>query len=239
MDAVRHPGVSGAGDHSVQGTRQGGRLVGAGSVSTGVRRSTCRRSDQSAHSSRCCSYCILASPFPVLCFVGVLIFEMLAGYPPFYDENPFGIYQKILKGVIDFPRHMDPLAKDLIKKLLTADRTKRFGCLHAGAEDIKSAWTAHRWRASAGDHNQDGWLMLTCVCSPCVRVVRGCDRTHKWFSKVDWVALFNRTIKPPFVPAFRAPNDTSNFDRYPDSREGAAATQTQLNEKEKLLFADF
>jgi serine/threonine protein kinase len=24
---------------------------------------------------------------------GVLIFEMLAGYPPFYDENPFGIYK--------------------------------------------------------------------------------------------------------------------------------------------------
>ena len=27
--------------------------------------------------------------------IGVLIYEMLAGYPPFYDENPFGIYQLI------------------------------------------------------------------------------------------------------------------------------------------------
>lgn len=35
--------------------------------------------------------------------LGVLIFEMLAGYPPFYDENPFGIYQKILGGKVRGP----------------------------------------------------------------------------------------------------------------------------------------
>ena len=33
----------------------------------------------------------------------------------FYDENPFGIYQKVLKGAIDFPKHMDIQAKDLIR----------------------------------------------------------------------------------------------------------------------------
>ena len=69
------------------------------------------------------------------------MFEMLAGYPPFYDENPFGIYQKVLAGKIDFPRVFDVKAKDLIKKLLTQDRTKRFGCLKNGAEDIKK----HKW----------------------------------------------------------------------------------------------
>lgn len=61
--------------------------------------------------------------------LGILIFEMLAGYPPFFDDNPFGIYEKILAGRIYFPSHIDPAAKDLIKKLLTADRTKRLGNL--------------------------------------------------------------------------------------------------------------
>lgn len=28
-------------------------------------------------------------------------------FPPFFDDNPFGIYQKILAGKIDFPRHLD------------------------------------------------------------------------------------------------------------------------------------
>lgn len=60
-------------------------------------------------------------------FLGILIYEMLVGYPPFYDENPFGIYEKILGGKIEWPRHMDPIAKDLVKKLLTNDRTKRLG----------------------------------------------------------------------------------------------------------------
>lgn len=52
---------------------------------------------------------------------------MLVGYPPFYDEQPFGIYEKILSGKIEWERHMDPIAKDLIKKLLVNDRTKRLG----------------------------------------------------------------------------------------------------------------
>ena len=62
-------------------------------------------------------------------------------YPPFYDENPFGIYQKILAGKLEFPRHFETHARDLIRKLLTADRTKRIGNLKNGAEDIKK----HKW----------------------------------------------------------------------------------------------
>ena len=73
--------------------------------------------------------------------LGVLIYEMLAGYPPFFDDNPFGIYEKILGGRIEWPKHMDPIAKDLVKKLLVADRTKRLGNMRQGAEDVKR----HRW----------------------------------------------------------------------------------------------
>jgi len=73
--------------------------------------------------------------------LGILIFEMLAGYPPFYDDNPFGIYEKILGGRIQFPAHFDPNAKDLIRKLLAADRTRRLGNLKGGAADIKN----HKW----------------------------------------------------------------------------------------------
>lgn len=61
--------------------------------------------------------------------LGVLIYEMLAGYPPYYDDTPFGIYEKILKGKILFPPHIQPDAKDLVKKLLTYDRTQRLGNL--------------------------------------------------------------------------------------------------------------
>uniref|UniRef100_A0A182IQZ2 Protein kinase domain-containing protein n=1 Tax=Anopheles atroparvus TaxID=41427 RepID=A0A182IQZ2_ANOAO len=73
--------------------------------------------------------------------LGVLIYEMVVGYPPFYDDNPFGIYEKILSGKIEWSRHVDPIAKDLVKKLLVLDRTKRLGNMKNGAEDVKR----HRW----------------------------------------------------------------------------------------------
>lgn len=59
--------------------------------------------------------------------LGVLIYEMLAGLPPFFDETPYGIYQKILKGRLRFPRGFDVKASDLVAKLLTMDPTRRLG----------------------------------------------------------------------------------------------------------------
>ncbi|RMX56068.1 hypothetical protein pdam_00020402 [Pocillopora damicornis] len=63
-------------------------------------------------------------------------------YPPFFDDNPFGIYEKILSGKVEWPKHMETTAaKDLIKKLLVHDRTRRLGSMKNGTEDVKS----HKW----------------------------------------------------------------------------------------------
>jgi hypothetical protein len=47
-----------------------------------------------------------------------------------------GIYQKILSGKICFPKYFDKQAKALVKKLLTADLSKRYGNLKSGSDDI-------------------------------------------------------------------------------------------------------
>jgi len=67
---------------------------------------------------------------------GVLCYEMLVGYPPFFDESPYGIYEKILNGQIHWPRSMDRLSRDLIKAFLNPDRTKRLGNMNGGPQDI-------------------------------------------------------------------------------------------------------
>mmetsp|Transcript_18541 Transcript_18541/g.31583 ORF Transcript_18541/g.31583 Transcript_18541/m.31583 type:complete len:126 (+) Transcript_18541:3-380(+) len=84
---------------------------------------------------------------------------MLAGYPPFYDEDPLGIYQKILEGKIKFPWHFDRHSKDLIKKLLTADLTKRLGNLKNLADDVKK----HKYFSDGGT---EWWNKLAAVELP-------------------------------------------------------------------------
>jgi hypothetical protein len=39
---------------------------------------------------------------------------MLAGFPPFYDENPIGIYQKILAGRVEPPASVSSAAASLV-----------------------------------------------------------------------------------------------------------------------------
>jgi len=71
--------------------------------------------------------------------LGILVYEMVVGYPPFVDDDPMGIYQKILAGKIVFPKFFDKTGRTLVKKLLTADLGKRYGNLKNGVEDIKKS----------------------------------------------------------------------------------------------------
>ncbi|CAG4941060.1 unnamed protein product [Colias eurytheme] len=72
---------------------------------------------------------------------GILIFEMIAGYPPFYSSDTMKLYEKILAGSFKTPNCMTPACKSLVKNLLEVDPIKRFGSLKAGVFDIKK----HVW----------------------------------------------------------------------------------------------
>lgn len=70
--------------------------------------------------------------------LGVLLFEMLAGYSPFYSDSPLEIYKNILRGSVRFSSCMSEAAKDLLKGLLSRDATQRLGGLRNGVSELRS-----------------------------------------------------------------------------------------------------
>jgi len=73
--------------------------------------------------------------------LGVLIYEMCAGFPPFYDVNTMKIYEKILQGKIKFLPYFSYPLKDIIKSFLEVDVTYRLGNMKNGIKQIKD----HEW----------------------------------------------------------------------------------------------
>ncbi|XP_046407303.1 cAMP-dependent protein kinase catalytic subunit 1 isoform X2 [Ischnura elegans] len=73
--------------------------------------------------------------------LGVLVYEMAAGYPPFFADQPIQIYEKIVSGRVRFPSHFSSDLKDLLRNLLQVDLTKRYGNLRNAVNDIKT----HKW----------------------------------------------------------------------------------------------
>ena len=71
---------------------------------------------------------------------GILLYEMLVGYPPFYDHNPYKIYKKIVQGEFSIPEGISEAASELISRLLVGNPDNRIGCRH-GSQEIKEC----RW----------------------------------------------------------------------------------------------
>ncbi|GMM40157.1 serine/threonine protein kinase [Hanseniaspora uvarum] len=67
--------------------------------------------------------------------LGVLLYEMLTGLPPYYDNDVPKMYKKILQDPLRFPDGFDEDAKDLLIKLLNRDPAKRLGA--NGSSEIK------------------------------------------------------------------------------------------------------
>ncbi|XP_039272906.2 cGMP-dependent protein kinase 1-like isoform X1 [Styela clava] len=75
--------------------------------------------------------------------LGILMFELLTGSPPFSGHDPMKTYNHILKGIdmIEFPKKISRTAQGLIKKLCRDNPAERLGNQRNGIKDIQK----HKW----------------------------------------------------------------------------------------------
>ncbi|EDO00585.1 hypothetical protein SS1G_14455 [Sclerotinia sclerotiorum 1980 UF-70] len=80
--------------------------------------------------------------------LGVLLYEMLTGLPPFYDENTNEMYRKILSEPLNFPgpEIVPPAAKDLLQKLLNRKPDQRLGANDASEIKAHPFFHSIDWR---------------------------------------------------------------------------------------------
>ncbi|XP_048465674.1 uncharacterized protein LOC109934300 [Rhincodon typus] len=71
--------------------------------------------------------------------LGCIIYQLVAGLPPFRAGNEYLIFQKIIKLEYEFPEKFFPKAKDLVQQLLVFEHTKRLGCEEMGGYGLLKA----------------------------------------------------------------------------------------------------
>jgi serine/threonine protein kinase len=99
--------------------------------------------------------------------LGVLIYEMLCGEPPFWDDDGKKLLKAILEDSVTFKSNVSLDAQDLIKSLLETSPDKRLGS--NGVSEIKQ---------------------------------------HPFFKGINWMDIYTKQVRPPFVPLIRSESDT-------------------------------
>jgi protein kinase A len=154
--------------------------------------------------------------------LGILTYEFLTGYPPFWHQNPMEIYKqqvitfqyhsnilipktRIVNSPISFPPspQISSAAKSLILSLCTVDRSHRLGNISGGASRVKA---------------------------------------HPFFNGISWDDVYYRKSgQPPIIPPIRFLGDAQCFDTYPDEKppEGRDKYTDEMRGKWDHCFKDF
>jgi protein kinase A len=160
--------------------------------------------------------------------LGILIYEFLTGYPPFWNPNPIEIYKqcvtfsllsrprasplshvkthtvvhRIVSKPVVFPSEpvISAEAKDIICQFCTVDRSRRLGNISGRAGRVKA---------------------------------------HPFFKDINWDDVYYRRQRGPIIPPLRHKGDSQCFDIYPDEKPGRDLYTDELKGKWEDRFKDF
>ncbi|XP_063493867.1 serine/threonine-protein kinase N2-like [Symphalangus syndactylus] len=135
--------------------------------------------------------------------LGVLIYEMLVGKPPFPGDDEEKVFDSIVNDEVRYPRSLSTEATSIMRRLLRRNPELRLGASEKDAEDVKK---------------------------------------HPFFRLIDWRALMDKKVKPPFIPAIKGREDVSHFsDEFTSKAPILTPPQEPriLSEEEQEMFRDF
>ncbi|ETO36644.1 hypothetical protein RFI_00420 [Reticulomyxa filosa] len=117
--------------------------------------------------------------------LGILLYELCVGIPPFYSQNVHEMYRKIQEAPLLFPPNLTKECKDAVSQVCSCLSLSFF----SKCEAIKYG---------LGSSEKDFKDI----------------QKHAFFEPIDWDQLYNKEITPPFKPLIKGgDDDTSLFDK--------------------------
>ncbi|XP_066576977.1 calcium/calmodulin-dependent protein kinase type II delta 1 chain isoform X16 [Amia ocellicauda] len=178
---------------------------------------------------------------------GVILYILLVGYPPFWDEDQHRLYQQIKAGAYDFPSPewdtVTPEAKDLINKMLTINPAKRI----TAAEALKHPWICQRSTVASMMHRQEtveclkkfnarrklkGAILTTMLATRNFSAAKSLMN-----KKPDGVKINNKTNvvtspKEPVAPPALEPQTTVIHNPADGNKESTESTNTTIEDED-------
>uniref|UniRef100_A0A7S4PE11 Protein kinase domain-containing protein n=1 Tax=Guillardia theta TaxID=55529 RepID=A0A7S4PE11_GUITH len=145
--------------------------------------------------------------------LGILIYEMLVGLPPFYQENTKKAYEALLTQPIEFPSNISSEARRMVRGLLNVDSSKRLG-----REDVTDEQVGYDATSI-----EKKWKNVS------------------WLEPVRWHKLLAMEEEPPFKPRVRDITDVKNFSPNftVDFSHISADAEIKTVPKANDVFSDF
>ncbi|KAG0361816.1 hypothetical protein BGZ54_008928 [Gamsiella multidivaricata] len=162
--------------------------------------------------------------------LGVIMFEMLYGYPPFISKSRHTTRLKIInwRQTLKFPAKpkVSREVQDLIEKLI-CEKEFRLG-RSPPVQNVNKRWSTVSPHLMQQQQQQLNHSLNSQGLGDASEI-----KSHPWFHGIDWANL--RSQQPPFRPALKDPADTRYFDEMVDDNPMAAPEGEERIIRDPLL----